>query len=584
MATLGTIVALLLAAAWYVTAHNDSIYEDVTISDVPVAGLTRSQATTALDSWLKRRQADEVTLRYADYERQTPWADLGPDLDVDSAVEEAYSIGRQGSWPERCVDILSALTGRRRISIQAHIDQGRLRHALLEVASEINRDPVDGELSLVAANVIVFPPRPGRYLDTNATAVKLLQTFEQGIPPVVDLVVIENVRPRIDEPQVQAAAATARRLLSGPLRLAFEGMSWSLPPDLIAKLITFDKRMMDDHASLTVSLDRGGLETIIEKVANEIDTPPVDAEWVFTGSSIEVTRESEIGLKLDIERAAAVAAAALETEANREVELPVAKTMPSLTSEEVRGWGIRELVAQASTDYYSGEERMHNIEVAAQKLDGILIPRGQTFCLNDALGQVSAETGYQQAYVIVQGETIPGMGGGLCQVASTLFHAVFWGGYRIVERYPHEYHMPRYESTWNGITYKGLDATIDAGVRFSFENNGPSALFLKTWADGRYLHIALYGTAPTWQVSISDYSVENVQPAIHQVFKRQTSDLPAGKEVQVERATEGFNSRLTRVVSDNGQTIDTYTVSSSYRATADVYLIGIGATAITVGQ
>lgn len=581
---LGAIVTLLLATVWYVVSHNDRIYEGVTISDVSVAGLTRPQAATALHGWLKERQDDKVILHYADYLRQATWAELGTELDVNSAVEEAYSVGRRGSWPERCVDILGALTGGRLISLQAHIGQTGLRNTLMEIAREVDRDPVDGEISLVAANVIVFPPRAGRYLDVNATVAKLLKTFEQGTSPVVSLVVIENVRPKIDEPQVREAEATVRRLLNGPLRLTFEGMSWSLPPDLIAALVVIDKEAEGDRASLTVTLDREGLQTIVEKMASEIDTPPADAEWVFTGSSVEVTRESVVGLKLDVDEAVEMAMAALRTEVSREVELPVEKTPPGLSSEEVRGWGIRELVAQASTDYYSGEERMHNIELAAQRLDGTLIPQGQTFCLNDALGSVSSETGYQQAYVIVRGETIPGMGGGLCQVASTLFHAVFWGGYRIVERYPHEYHMPRYESTWNGITYKGLDATIDAGVPFTFENNGPSALFLRCWADGTYLHMALYGTEPTWQVSVSDYSIENVQPAIQQIFKRQTSELPAGKEVKVETATEGFNSALTRVVSEDGRPIDTYTVYSSYRATADVYLMGIGTPATTVGH
>jgi vancomycin resistance protein YoaR len=258
------------------------------------------------------------------------------------------------------------------------------------------------------------------------------------------------------------------------------------------------------------------------------------------------------------------------------VALIVEETKPKLTSEAITNWRINGLVANTQTNYFSGKERMYNIEKAAGALNGYLIPQGEVFSLNEALGVVSAETGYKQAYIILNGETVPGMGGGLCQVATTLFQSVFWGGYTVVERYPHDYHMTRYESTWNGVTYKGLDAAFDAGVDFKFLNDGPSALYLQVSTDGENFSVNLYGSKPDWKVGISAYNLRNLRASGHQRIVRQSAELPKGEEVQIEKANDGFDSSITRIVTSADGSSESYTVNSSYRPTEDVFLLGTG--------
>lgn len=578
---LSAIALLLLATAWYLVTHSDKVYRGISVATVELSDLTPAQAKDVLRDWAQRRAASTLILQYAGYQQNVSLGELGFELDVEAAVDAAYGIGRNGTWLERGRDIFEAFTMGKKIPDQPHINRDRLRDVLARIAEDIDQDPVDGRIELHGSDISVIPPVAGRYLQIADTFERVVAALEQPTPTAVDLAVIDNVRPEVDESQLNEAAAATRRLLSGPVTLRFGERTWELTLEQLADSLRFEKRKVDNITSLSVDIDDQRLETMITSLAAEIDRSPTEARWRFTGSSVEVTRESQEGLKLDVPATVALVEQAAQSDASRDVSLPVARVQPGLTGDEIRSWGIREQVGAAVTDYYSGEERMHNIELAASRLDGTLIPRGQTFCLNDALGEVSTATGYQQAYVIIAGQTVPGMGGGLCQVASTLFQAVFWGGYRIVERWPHEYHMPRYESTWHGVTYKGLDATIDAGVRFTFQNNGPSALLLKTSTDGRNLYVSLYGTKPTWQVSITNYSITNVRPAIRHTTRNLTPELPAGKEVLVEKATDGFDSSITRLVSDNGSTIDEYTVRSSYRATGDVYLVGTGSAANT---
>ena len=126
--------------------------------------------------------------------------------------------------------------------------------------------------------------------------------------------------------------------------------------------------------------------------------------------------------------------------------------------------GIRELVRQEVSYFYGSSScRIQNITAAASKFHGVLVPPGAVFSMADTIGDISLDNGFAEALIIYNGTTVKGVGGGVCQVSTTLFRTVFFGGYPIVERYAHAYRVSYYEKVagnHDDPRLAGLDATV----------------------------------------------------------------------------------------------------------------------------
>ncbi|MBI2861607.1 MAG: VanW family protein [Chloroflexi bacterium] len=238
--------------------------------------------------------------------------------------------------------------------------------------------------------------------------------------------------------------------------------------------------------------------------------------------------------------------------------------------EVVMTTAVDTVITETRTNYVGMPERMYNIELAAQKLDGLVIPPGGEFSFNRSLGPVNRAAGFQLGFVISGNETVLGDGGGICQVSTTIFQAAFYAGYPILERFPHAYRIWRYEPP------VGLDATVSDWTDLRFVNDGPGPITLRLATDGTYLSVAILGDRPGWDVEVGGPSIDRVIRTDPTPIYRNDSALARGRTIQAEAAADGMRVTIIRRVSEQGQIRHEQRFVSDYRPAHNVYVVGTG--------
>jgi vancomycin resistance protein YoaR len=206
----------------------------------------------------------------------------------------------------------------------------------------------------------------------------------------------------------------------------------------------------------------------------------------------------------------------------------------------------------------SSEERIQNIQTAANRFHGLLVAPGEVFSMGNALGDVSLENGYAEALIIYDNRTIKGVGGGVCQVSTTLFRTVFLGGFPVVERYPHAYRVGYYEQLSSGAhdgKLAGLDATVYVPlVDFKFTNDTPYWLLMETYVNvgARRLTWKFYSTSDGRSVEWNTTGPMDVIPAPEPLFQ-ENPELGVDEIKQVDWSADGATVNVNRTVFKNGQ-------------------------------
>ncbi|CAN5692593.1 hypothetical protein BH23CHL2_BH23CHL2_12920 [soil metagenome] len=342
-----------------------------------------------------------------------------------------------------------------------------------------------------------------------------------------------------------------------------------------------DKKAFSDAIYWNVNtgdvwFDHEALAAAIEPVASAATRPPTNLRWI--NGQVVVGEDAKPGLRGDV-YATVPNVIDAATAGHEYAELEVVED----TAVDPGALGIEiKHVLGSSTTYYgdSSANRKTNIQVAAQALNGTLVPPHSTYSFNDSIGGTTTlEDGYMMGYGIVAegGEilTVPSIAGGICQVATTVFQAAFWAGMPIETRTWHMYWIPRYGSGPGGLT--GLDATVDPdyGLDFEFSNPTDQWLAVTAWANGENLTIEVWGLDQGWSVEVGDPVITNVIEADHTIVRREDPSLDPGQEVRVEQAQDGFSASIHRVVTDaEGNVLLDTTFDSSYLPARNVILVG----------
>ena len=235
--------------------------------------------------------------------------------------------------------------------------------------------------------------------------------------------------------------------------------------------------------------------------------------------------------------------------------------------------GIKELIGKGeSTFFHSIPGRVFNVNLASSRIDGVLIAPGEVFSFNKTIGDVSSFTGYKQAYIIQNGRTVLGDGGGVCQVSTTFFRAILDAGLPIVERYAHAYRVGYYEQD----SLPGIDATIFVpSVDLKFKNDTGHHILVQREIDlNNYsLKFYLYGTKDG-RITTMSKPVITGQSAPPAPLYQDDPNLPLGQIQQTDFEAWGANVYFTRNVTKNGKTIISDKFTSNYRPWQAVFLRG----------
>ncbi len=321
------------------------------------------------------------------------------------------------------------------------------------------------------------------------------------------------------------------------------------------------------------------LQDFLSPFIQNLNKDPIDALFTFENGKVTAFRPSEDGQIVDIDaikktlNSKFTILTSLKSPKTITIPIPIKVIKPIITTDKINNLGIRELVGTGISLFkHSIQSRIFNITLAASRMNGVLIAPDEEFSFNKALGDVSSFTGYKQAYIIQNGKTILGDGGGVCQVSTTFFRALLNGGLPISERHAHAYRVGYYEED----SPPGFDATIYVpSVDLKFKNDTGSYILIQTQLDqdSEQLSVFLYGTKDERVVEISKPIITNIVPPPEDQYQDDPT-LPKGTIKQVDFKAEGSRVSFTRKVSKNGEEIISDKFISNYSPWQSVYLRG----------
>jgi len=554
---------MLVLISGYQFLHQDEIYPGVsTVLDVNLAGLTRQEAIAALSE--RFTYADEATFvfRYGEQTWEHSAADLGVTLDVQATVDEAFRAGRGGSWLANLIEQMDMRANGYPVAPVITFNQTRAEQILTRIAADmIDRPTLDSMLTIRDGQALSTPSQIGRHVDT-PTTLAALRSQVLGLATRAEIMlIVEETPPVVWE--TDAAAERINVALSAPVKFTMTGDErgpWVSETSSIEQMLVIDEvRHEDGTASYDVGLNLDQARAFLEELAPELSVQPQNARFVFDDDTrqLQVIENSVNGRVLDVESTLAQFEAAVfaDNAADRRVELAFQDIAPDVpdTATAVQ-LGITELVTQKTTYYYgSTAARIRNIEVATANFHGLVIPPGGIFSFNEWLGDVSVESGYEQGLIIVGNQTITGVGGGVCQVATTAFQTAFYAGFPILERVEHAYRVSYYEHGEG----PGLDATVYSPiVDFRFRNDTPYYLLIETYNNpgNATLTWKFYSTSMNRRVVKEGPVVRNQTSAPPPIY-RANSELSPGQIRQVDYAVSGADVYVYRTVYQDDQII-----------------------------
>ncbi|MBM4416812.1 MAG: hypothetical protein FJ033_00635 [Chloroflexi bacterium] len=448
---------------------------------------------------------------------------------------------------------------------------------LIDLASRASRrEPIDADLRISAdGRVTRVPARPGEDVDRPLARERILAAIDRA-EPRADLP-MTPVPIRVADDLTSVAFARANRLLDGA------------PPYLTARrddrFWTFNRK---DFASvLAIAPARPGvparlvpdemvLEAFLKKFAPVIETEPVNARFSIEAGRAKVIDPGKPGQQLDHNGALAAFQRALDEE-SRLVILPVRAIPPRYGPDSAPSLEVSELIEKGSTPLGGAiPEKRHNVTLAASRLNGYVVAPGDVFSFNRAVGPTTLDAGFKWGYGITNSEegirTVPSIAGGICQVSTTLFQAVFWAGYPLEERYWHLYWIPSYAS--RGIV--GLDVTVDEefNVDFKWINSSKTPIVIQARVEGDNIIFELHGRKPGWQIEVAKPIITNANAPDPEPVLQPDPALPWGRTLVIEAPRDGFFVELSRTVTGDGPEKRILKMKSNYLPSRSVTLVG----------
>jgi len=583
LTTTGRVVVLALAvvligstliAVVDVVVSAGKIHPGVRIGDIPVGSLSVVDARARLQAESAKQLARPVTARADARTWTVTAAQVGAEVDIIGSVERANRVGREGGLGRMISERAAAVFGG--VSVDAKVDgDPELTGAVLATIESAVAVPArDASIAVEGVAVRLIAAKPG---------VRLRTARARADIPVTDA-------------DAQAALKDAGRLVAGPVTVVYKGATHNVARETVATWIAFTPRPVDPKtgqpipaatataaAAATASADVTGapvpgrryaldagfdparIGVAIAPFTKGVGRPAIDAQFVAAKGRVSI-KPGQVGLGPDLASLAHDLERACITGQPRRAELSLTETQPRMTTEQAEAMRISDRISTFTTTFSAGNlPRTNNIRLLAASLDNKLVPPGGTFSFNASAGERTAKKGYQEAPAIVNGKLVPQLGGGVCQVGTTFFNAVFFSGLPVIERRNHSFYISHYPM--------GRDATVSwGGPDFKWKNDTANWILIRTQVSGGSLTVSLYGTDPGYQVDYTTGAFTNVKP--HTVSEVKDPTLTKGAKVIEDGGVDGGNVTVIRTVYKGGKVVRTDTFVSHYRPKEEVVRVG----------
>jgi vancomycin resistance protein YoaR len=554
---------ILILSVFYHISFAKKIIPGVKVGSVKVGGLSYENAVEKLKKY-EETLDKKIIFKYEDNTFEITDIEIGFSYDWDASVSRAFEVGRTKNMFVDTKDKIAGLIKSLYLPPFYDYEDKVLENKLLIIKGELSKAYIDAKLILDEEEELsVTESEKGFKISEESLRKMVIHAFDRLDYGEKDLPVYE-VDPKISKSDLEPVLDTVNDIISEDLIVTYKDKTWELTPNQTLDFLYFSK----EDNKLEMSVSDSKFEAYTNLLRQEIDVLPRGQVTSVDGDRVISFEITENGVSLDDKKF-------MENFKNslfgntKYVEIPI-----NIVSElDKDTYGIYTLLGEGNSKYTgSGTSRINNLTLAAQRTNGVLVPPGEIYSMNKAIGEISSQTGYDTAWVIRGGRTVLGEGGGVCQTSTTLFRAVLNSGLPIVKRYPHDYRVYYYEID----SPVGFDASIfQPSLDFQFKNDTPNYILVQSeWDLGEQsLTFKIYGTPDGRSVEISKPVVTGVTPPPDPLYQEDPT-LPKGYTKQIDFSAWGANVSFTRVVTREDDIISEATFSSRYQPWKAIYLVG----------
>ncbi len=413
------LVGILSTVFALINRDNETIFSGISVQGIDVSNLTIDEAKKKVSSIIGNHISEEISLQHNDFQTVILPEQFGVSFDVDSAVEQAYYIGKSDNLIKNNYTILSLLLKNYNISPSINYDEDLLNSLIDSINAQLPDRVVNPGYSIDGTNLVITSGKDGILISSS---------------------------------------------------------------DLKDEILSFLNDISSKNETINIPVNNVGAEPInLDAIYKDIFKLPVDASYTINPY---VVYPSSNGLDFAISMEDAKAIISNQQD---EYTIPLKITYPNVTTNQIGNEAFPDLLSQFSTSFTSsGYNRSNNIILSSAKLNGLVLMPGEEFSYNQAVGQRTKAAGFRKAGAYSNGKVVQEVGGGICQVSSTLYNAVLYANLEIVERTNH-YFNP-------GYVKAGLDATVSwGGPDFRFKNNRNYPIRIVTDTSGKKLKVYIYG-------------------------------------------------------------------------------------------
>jgi vancomycin resistance protein YoaR len=572
LAGFGSVVAAAPAAlvATLLTRQPNGLPAGANVGGVDVGGLSPEEAVARLEEHWRPFLDNPAVIRLDGRAWRPSGADLGLRADFGAPLRELFESQPSGG----VLDILSESpeAGTTTTPVVSY-DRAVARDYLSSLAAGFDQPSASASLSLRSdGRASLSPGQAGRVVDVEQALADLESGLaRRAVSHVVDLRYRED-EPAVSTADAEAALATVRQMIGQPIWLVHGSGGWTLEPTQLREALVLET----GDAGITPRIEVTRFNDLFLQIEDTLSAEPRHGMFDFDENQDRVLafQPGHPGQRLDRETLERAILDAIHKPGERRVEVPLILLNKEFDTFS-NALGIKDLLGVGSSIYKgSPDYRDHNIAVGAAKLDGMIVRPGETFSFNERIGAFTKAEGWVEGSVIVEDRTEQGIGGGICQVSTTLFRAALAAGLPIEERWPHLYRVRYYEM---GASPIGFDSTIfSPGIDLKFTNDYQNPILLRALIDRRLstLDFEIWGQVDGRKVTLSKprlWDWEDPPPDEGIVDAEEEPDF----EDQVEFAKKGVKASISRtVVLADGET-RTGSFQSNYVAWPNRFVVGI---------
>lgn len=545
-------LALVVLGGIFVTSvRTDGIPENVRVGGVDVGELSVEAARARLQPMIDTRLGRNVTFRSSDdpsLSISLPGSSISNGAQLDEALEAARtSRGRFGRLMSRF-----GFASPREIPLRFSLSGDAIDAVVDTADGNLGSRPISANVVKRGTDLLVVKSREGRSVDRTTLVARTRE-----LPAEVQ-VPVRVVAPSISDTTAQRAKDLAEQMRSAPREVSYQQSTVMLNPSTVTKALTFTARGNE----LLPDLNAKALRAALAKPLGIVERAPQNAKWRL-GATRAILIAARPGNMLD---AAALTSAIRNNPKATTVAATVVNEQPERTTEEARALKIREKVAEFTTPYDCCQNRVVNIGVGSRIVDGTILKPGERFSLNDKLGQRTRARGFVEAPAIEGGEIKPSVGGGVSQLATTLYNAAYFGGLELLDHTPHSFYFARYP--------RGREATVSwPSPDLVFRNNWDAAVLIDVTTARNSLTVRMYSSKLGRRVETSATEPSNiVETKTITRFKPELA--PGTKNIVQGKGFVGFTITNRRKVYKDDELISDTSFPWTYRPENEIVEVG----------